>query len=558
MRKLLVLVLAGFSICLFALAITLPVPAQPKKSEVPYEINFDSKTGLETRETSPDGKVKQTWFKLRFKVTLNNTKVTNIDGSEYKIAIYEDNKRVDEKDLPKPVLSEALSATLVVDAGGSMREHGRMDQARTAAAAFLQKLPPRADCGLILFDRAVRTRIEPVLDRDAVLGPINAVKPSNGTAYLDAALEGVKMLSHVKAGRDRALVLLTSGIDLNSKTTITDVVREAKKQNVRIYPIGIGEPGKLDNVNTALVLDHSGSMKPPASDNDTTPKIEALHQAGYSFVDSMSSVGRASIIPFSTIVGTPRPFLRKRDGTALKSTIRNLQPFGETALFDATYEGICVLEADGAPGKRAVVAMTDGIDNTSRRRMEEVIERAKEAKIPLYMLGFGRDSEIDHATMSQLANSTGGKYYHAKDKNALIDIFENLSIQLHGDGIDEESLKKIATDTGGQYYPAKDVSKLKLILEKVTQDIQTEAYEIDFRSHTQAATGTIGFISLKLIRRDSTTGQEIVPDVPGVEVAVQRRGLIIAEMNPFIYLVLLAVLGGLIALPGMLKRSPTA
>src|SRR6185295_4816110 len=115
-------------------------------------------------------------------------------------------------------------------------------------------------------------------------------------------------------------------------------------------------------------------------------------------------------------VGTPRQFLDKTQSNTLKANIRKLQPYGETALFDATYESVCVLEADQPRGRRAVIAMTDGIDNSSRRRVEEVIERAKEGRIPLYMLAFGRSGEIDEFTMRQMADATGGKYYHAKNK----------------------------------------------------------------------------------------------------------------------------------------------
>ena len=44
-------------------------------------------------------------------------------------------------------------------------------------------------------------------------------------------------------------------------------------------------------------------MKPPASDTDKTSKIVALHLAAERFVDSMSTAGRTSILPFSSTVG---------------------------------------------------------------------------------------------------------------------------------------------------------------------------------------------------------------------------------------------------------------
>ena len=211
-----------------------------------------------------------------------------------------------------------------------------------------------------------------------------------------------------------------------------------------------------------------------------------------------------------------------------------------------------MLEADRPRGKRAVIAMTDGIDNTSRRGFDELLQHAKEANIPLYMLGFGRDGEIDEGKMRQMAQETGGKYYHAKSKDDLVEIFENLSIQLHDDGIDEVALKSLAKETGGQYYPAKNVAELKLILEQVTKNIQRESYEIVFESLVQRTDGTQRNVTLKLVRQGESGADEVMDVRKG---SYQMRGLVVAEMNHFVYLAFLLAIGGLIALPALLRRS---
>lgn len=546
MRKLVLLALSLLTI------LSLQATAQPKKTKNPYQIEFDKNKDVEQLSQSPDGSKKAIFVRVRFAITLDGANIDKL-GDDYKLVIEEDGHRVKEVDVPRPTVSEDLSVMLALDTSGSMKEHGRMEQARTAAAAFLNKLPMRSDCGLILFDHEMREKTLPIFERPPLLARIQAVQPRGGTAYFDATSEGVAMLKNTQRGRDRAVVLMTDGIDLNSKKNIQQVIADAKKERVRVYTIGIGEPGKFEPVNTVLALDHSGSMKPPASDTDTTSKIEAMHLAAERYVDSMSSAGRCSLIPFSSLVGTPRPFMDKVQAFHLKAIIKKLQPYGETAVFDATYDAVCHLDADGAKGKRAVIAMTDGIDNSSRRRVEEVIERAKEAKIPLYMLGFGRAGEIDDVLMQQMATQSGGKYYHAKNKDALLEIFENLSIQLHDDGIDEIALKKIAKETGGLYYPANNVSELKLILEQVTKNIQREAYEVVFESRFQTADGRLRDVTLKLVRRGSDgDAEQVVDEKTGT---YQTRGLVIAEMNPFVYLMLLVVLGGLIALPALLRRA---
>jgi VWFA-related protein len=540
MRRLSLLLLALLTLCV------VKVLADPAPT-VPYKVEFDPLRDVTVLEGEKDNAGKLL-VRVKFAITLKGNQVENID-SEYKLRIEENDLLVKEIAVPKPAPSEELSVVTAIDTSGSMKKTG-MAQAREAAETFLSKLPKKADCGLILFDHEIRDTLPPILTREPLMEKIRAVEPRGGTAYLDAASAAIQMLSRVAAGRERALVLMTDGIDLNSTKTLDQVVAEASKAGVRIYTIGIGEPGLLSKVSTALVLDHSGSMKPPADDKDETPKIQALHEAGSRFVRSMSSAGRISLIPFSSAVEVPRNF--SNDKAALAARIKKLEPEGETALFDAVYTGIATLETDGTPGKRAVVAMTDGIDNSSRRRLDEVLERARAADIPLYLLGFGREGELDRETMERMANETKGKYFHAGNKKDLLEIFEKLSIALHDDGIDEATLTQLATKTGGKYYAAKNVADLKLRLLDVSKSIQYSFPPVIFPSLNQRRDGTLRKVALKLVRK-TEGGSDVV--VEQTESKYQTGGLIVAEMNHFVYLGLLAVLGTLIALPAVMRRS---
>src|ERR1043165_4337427 len=171
------------------------------------------------------------------------------------------------------------------------------------------------------------------------------------------------------------------------------------------------------------------------------------------------------------------------------------------------------------------------------------------------MLGFGRPNEIDDVTMRSMAEATGGQYHHATSTEKLIGIFESISVQLHDDGIDEDTLKRIAKETRGEYHSVKDTGKLKMVLGNVTQSIrQLEYRPIVFESLIQRADGSKRDISIKLIRR-----------VGGVETVVSEKkdgifkpGLVVAEMNHYVFLVFLIVIGCLIALPGILWRASSA
>jgi VWFA-related protein len=544
---------------LLILLATLPALGQ-QASKVPYRIEFDSSRDVTMEDKDPKTGQEGLFITVRFTITLE-AGVSPIAGTDYKIIIEEDGHRVKEEDVPRPTPTEDLSVVLAIDTSGSMKEHGRMAQARGAAGIFLSKLPDKTDCGLILFDHEMREPVlPPTRKRDPLRKEIAKVEPRGGTAYLDAAARAIDMLKTTPKNRDRALVIMTDGIDLNSAINLDGVVKEARKNKVRVYTIGIGEPGKLEQVTSALVLDHSGSMQTPADDQEATPKIKALHAAASRFVNFMPSTGRTTLVPFNTTVGTPKAF--SNDKNILQFAIKKLTPEGETALFDATYVAIATLEANGSKGKRAVIAMTDGVDNSSRRRVAEVIERAQEAKIPLYMLGFGRKGELDEKTMKAMADKTGGKYYHAKNEKALLEIFENLSIQLHDDGIDEATLTKLARQTGGQYYPAKNVQELKFILEQVTQNIQKKEYAVTFPSLRQVKDGTARSISLKLVRQGGElvsnqaggaykAGEQVVEEK---KAAYQTHGVVVAEMNHVVFLFMLVFIVILIGLPSMMKK----
>ncbi len=487
-------------------------------------------------------------------------------GMTYKVVVEEDGKFVTEVDVPRPTPSDDLSVVLSMDISGSMNDFGRIGQARVAARTFLTNLPAKADCGLILFNHKVQVRVPPSQQREPLQRQIENTPPRGGTAYLDATSQAVAMLAPIQ-NKERAAVVLTDGVDLNSDDTLDMVIAKAKAAKVKVYTVGIGEPGRGDPVTIALVLDKSGSMEEPASDQDKRAKIEAMRAAATHFVHAVGSQRRCTIIEFSDAVQSLSQFTNNR--FALKGHISNIKTGGETAVFDAIYEGVCTLEAERPVGRKAVVAMTDGIDNKSRRRVAEVIARAKEASVPLFLLGFGRKGEIDEQTMMLMAKETKGKYYHAENEQALIELFENLGGFIFDDGIDEKTLTELARKTGGQYYHARKVENLRFILEQVTQSIQRKSHEIVFKSERQVRDGTARRVTLKLVRR----GGEVVSNVVGgsyealqgrgdvvqsTGTRVQVQGVVIAEMNALTYLFFLVIIGVLIALPSLLWRRRAA
>jgi hypothetical protein len=158
----------------------------------------------------------------------------------------------------------------------------------------------------------------------------------------------VQMLRGVD-GR-KAVLLMTDGVDMNSRHTPAEVIAEARAAEVPVYTLGVGEPGKNEEVYTVLVLDQSGSMEEKANDTDQESKIEALRRAASRFVELMRPSARTTLLPFSDTVGTPEPF--SRDKKALKERIGRLKAGGGTLLYDATYAGVETLVVPGPGASR--------------------------------------------------------------------------------------------------------------------------------------------------------------------------------------------------------------
>lgn len=530
---------------LLALAV-LPVGGQEPKAAVKYKIDIDSMVPSMRPYKGRDAVHVTVQFRIR---DVGSGGIVT-DVPEQDILIEEDRREVAKVDFFQPQGNSNLTAVLALDTSGSMLEGGKMQEAKAASKVFLDRLHPKADSGLILFHHEVYQVDAPIknserlaFQRDALRDRVEKAQAFGGTAWIDAAWKGLELVADLD-GR-KAVLVVTDGVDMNSRRELGEVIKRAKVSGVKVYTLGVGEPGKNEPVSTALVLDHSGSMKKPADDKDLITKLSAMHKAASRFVEGMRPGATTSLLPFSTVPETPLPFTA--DKLLLKNQIKALKSQGGTALYDATYNGIETLEAARPKGKRAVIALTDGYDEDpgSRHRVEEVIERAREANIPLYMLGFGRDDEVNIDVMKKMAKETGGEFYHARNEKALLEIFENLTINLHDDGIDEPSLKRLAEETGGKYFLARDVKQLQLIYDEVAAELES-TYTVTYRSRRDLDGAARG-VDIRIVK-DGV----VQSDVATQDYTV--HGVVVPEMTRGVYLGLLAVLVVLMALPSGVRQ----
>jgi VWFA-related protein len=515
------------------------------------EIEKDDKGGPKVFAAFREHQGKQGLFvTVHFKVlrVADGQEATDVDKAD--IVVREDGHKVHQLEIFSPRAS--LTTVLAMDISGSMENSSggsgirKIDEAKKAAGIFLDNLSTNSETGLILFDHKMRVKEAPLRDssryaehRRAIRGLIADAQPMGGTAYLAAAANAVEMLKGIP-GR-RAVVLMTDGVDMNSKTTLGEVVKLATVHEVPIYTLGIGELGKYKNVTTVLVLDHSGSMKGKADADDKRSKIAALRTAASRFVELMRRDAKTTLLPFSSEVDVPSNFTDDKD--LLKERIQQLKPGGGTLLYDATYDGLETLAAAHRDGRNAVVVLTDGQDEAPGSRVSDqvVIDRARELKIPLYLLGLGQADEINETVMKRMAAQTGGKYFHAGNEKKLFDIFEKLSIELHDDGINEKELRELADKTGGKFFWARDAAKLPQFFRDLASELQSN-YTVTFASRRSSPDGTARAIDISIER-----GGVRLSNVGSADYTVP--GVLVPDMDYRIYLALLALLGVFLLAP---------
>jgi Ca-activated chloride channel family protein len=160
---------------------------------------------------------------------------------------------------------------LAFDASGSMGandiEPTRMEAAKTAARAFVERQPQSVLVGVVVFSDSGFAIQAPSAERDAILAAIDRLAPERGTSLgsgILAALNALEADSADAADPDPAapppptptpvppgtfssamIVLLTDG-ENNIPPDPLAVAQLAAERGVRIYTVGVGSPAGAD------------------------------------------------------------------------------------------------------------------------------------------------------------------------------------------------------------------------------------------------------------------------------------------------------------------------
>lgn len=164
--------------------------------------------------------------------------------------------------------------------------------------------------------------------------------------------------------------------------------------------------------NIFLVVDTSGSMH--------GEKMALTRSALQTFVNQIrGDRDQVGLIEFSSSARLLRSLgvLDVTGRTELQAMISDLRPGGNTALIDGIWQAYTELQTHGdTEAINAIVVMTDGLENNSRRSMADLQRRlSSEEGVPIVIFTIAFGDDADAKLMRFVAEISGGQFYWATE-----------------------------------------------------------------------------------------------------------------------------------------------
>ncbi len=258
---------------------------------------------------------------------------------------------------------------------------------------------------------------------------ITALNLVGGAAFAPLAKgsENIR-ITQVDTSKFPHVTVYVSVTDADGNPDAVDPSRLIIAENGQQIPLdqieGVGDVGAI---TTMLVMDVSGSM-------EKANKLDSAKAAAHKFVERMRSTDQTGIIAFNTQVKTVQPITSDKD--ALNAAIDSLVAQHNTAMYDALIVAIDQLE--GVSGRKAIIVLTDGLDNSSSATENTVIKHIGPAGFSISTVGLGVTGSaamngIDENGLQDLASRAGGVYGYAEDEASLTNLYATYAVAMQSE-----------------------------------------------------------------------------------------------------------------------------
>jgi VWFA-related protein len=225
-------------------------------------------------------------------------------------------------------------------------------------------------------------------------------------------------------------------------------VGNLRKEDFTIFEDGVEQPvahfASIEKPFTvALLLDVSGS---------TQAQLAQIRQAANTFLSRLRMNDRLMAITFDgkvNVLTEPEQVSVIRRGKLRIPAVTD-----GTVLYDAV--DLALKRMAQIPGRKAIVLMTDGVDQDSRVSMQETLADIAEQDLLIYTVRYN--------TLPQLPE----RLSHIKNEKARHKVRERL---LRGYAVSEPYLRTLAEKTGGRFYRADDLGAVGPAFEAITSEL---------------------------------------------------------------------------------------
>ncbi|MGD0567757.1 MAG: VWA domain-containing protein [Candidatus Sulfotelmatobacter sp.] len=202
-----------------------------------------------------------------------------------------------------------------------------------------------------------------------------------------------------------------SGLDKNDFQVYEDgVLQSIKHFSHEDVPVTVG-----------LVIDNSGSMGPKRAD---------VIAASLAFARSSNPQDQMFVVSFNEKVsfGLPEDMAFTDKVPQLEVALSRTAPDGETALYDALGAALEHLK-QGSRDKKVLIVISDGGDNASKHKLNEVMALAGQPDVIIYTIGVFDDQDEDRnpGVLKRLAKDTGGEAFFPESLKDVAPICERIA-----------------------------------------------------------------------------------------------------------------------------------
>lgn len=328
-------------------------------------------------------------------------------------------------------------------------------------------------------------------------------------------------LAQTKQNDDEILRIETQLVDV--PVVVTDKngkpLLDMKKNNFFVYEDG--KPQELAAFaatsapfEVALLLDTSGS---------TRSDLQQIQRAAAGFIASLRPGDRVSIIAFNSERENNKSVASSQilthltsDREKLKNALENVTTSNGTPLYDGLLQ--IAEKVFGAPakeefrGRRALVALTDGVDSTSTTDFSEVREKFERAGIASYFVQVDTRDFFEENLLGacdgamRFSQAQIRRYYRVFYPRTKIEKvfsfcqlgdFERLDISKRLYELADAEMQTLAKSSGGRVFPPMDLGQARIAFAQVAQEIGTK-YSLGYYSTNEKRDGTYREIKIEL------------------------------------------------------------